>query len=317
MRKAMVEKDHPQLSVRAQCRLLAVNRNRLEAKATPSWQPRSEHEQPLELLKLAHAKDPTMGARQLNRILERNGYKTSRWTVGKMMNHLGLRAIYCKPRTTIPAPENKKYPYLLRGLTIDRPDQVWAIDITYIPWRRGHVYLTAIIDWHTRAVLSWRVSNTMEVSFCLEAFKEAIEKAGCVPEILNTDQGSQFTGTEWVSAVEGWGIKVSMDGRGRWMDNVIIERLWRSVKHEWILLHEYNTLPELEALLGEWIDRYNLWRPHTANAGKTPWEAYRGIAPELERDELARVARRSLDEIFRLSAKASSLKISHSADSAA
>jgi putative transposase len=310
MRKAMVEKDHPQLSVRVQCELLDVNRNRLEPRLEVVWQPKPEDGEKLELMKLAHAKDPTMGARQLGRILKRNGYPTTRWTVGKMMCYLGLRAIYCKPRTTIPAPQNARYPYLLHAIEIDSPDQVWAIDITYIPWRRGHVYLTAIIDWHTRAVLAWRVSNTMEVGFCLEALREAVAVAGRAPEILNTDQGSQFTGTEWISAVESMGSRVSMDGKGRWMDNVIIERLWRSVKHEWVLLHEYNTLPELEALLEEWIERYNTWRPHTANDGQTPWQAYRGVPPELERDELGLEGG---DEFFMLSAKASSMKNSQPA----
>ena len=307
MRKAMVEKDHPQLSVRAQCKLLDVNRNRLEPRPKVEWQPGPEHQEMLELMKLAHAKDPTMGTRQLGRVLKRNGYAVTRWTVGKMMRHLGLKAIYCKPRTTVPAPQNAKYPYLLRDLEIDSPDQVWAIDITYIPWRRGHVYLTAIIDWHTRAVLAWKVSNTMGVEFCLEALEEAVAVAGKTPEILNTDQGSQFTGVEWISAVEGMGVRVSMDGKGRWMDNVLIERLWRSVKHEWVLLHEYNTLPELRALLAEWIERYNTWRPHTANDGQTPWQAYRGVPPELERDQLGL---EDSDEIFMHSAKASSIKIS-------
>ncbi|MEZ5326969.1 MAG: IS3 family transposase [Verrucomicrobiales bacterium] len=310
MRKAMVEKDHLQLSVRVQCELLGVNRNRLEVKLKVVWKPKAEDGEKLELIKLAHAKDPTMGTRQLGRILKRNGYPTARWTVGKMMRYLGLRAIYSKPRTTVPAPQNAKYPYLLHDIEIDSPDQVWAIDITYIPWRRGHVYLTAIIDWHTRAVLAWKVSNTMEVGFCLEALKEAVAVAGRPPEILNTDQGSQFTGIKWLRAVESMGTRVSMDGKGRWMDNVIIERLWRSVKHEWVLLHEYNTLPELNALLEEWIERYNTWRPHTANDGQTPWQAYRGVPPELERDELGLEGG---DEIFMHSGKASSMKISQPA----
>jgi putative transposase len=200
-----------------------------------------------------------------------------------MMKCAGIKAIYCKPRTTVVAPEHKKYPYLLRDREITKPDEVWATDITYIPWIKGHVYLTAIIDWNTRAVLSWRLSNTMDVSFCLETFAEALEVAGKAPEILNTDQGCQYTCSEWIGVVESSGIKVSMDGKGRWQDNVLIERLWRSVKHEWVLLHEYQTIPELEQLIGEWIDRYNRWRPHTANEGKTPWQAYRGEAPELER----------------------------------
>jgi putative transposase len=255
MRKAMVERDHPQLSIRAQCQLLGVNRNRLEARDPAPWRPRGKHAEMLELIGLAHAKDPTMGARQLLRVLERNGYETSRWTVGKMMKHLGIKAIYCRPRTTVPAPNDEKRPYLLREREITEPDEVWATDITYIPWRRGHVYLTAIIDWKTRAILSWRVSNTMDVGFCLETLGEALDVAGKAPQIVNTDQGSQYTGAEWIAAVEDMEAQVSMDGRGRWQDNVMIERFWRSVKHEWVLLHEYSTLPELGALLGEWIER--------------------------------------------------------------
>ena len=308
----MVEKNHPQLSERVQCELLAVNRNRLEPERKVGWRPHPEDAEKLELMKLAHSKDPTMGARQLACILTRNGYSTTRWEAGKMMAYLGLRAIYCKPRTTVPAPQNAKYPYLLSEIEIESADQVWSIDITYIPWKRSYVYLTAIIDWHTRAVLSWRVSNTMDVSFCLEALEEAVAVAGTMPEILNTDQGSQFTGKEWIDAVELLGIRVSMDGKGRWMDNVIIERLWRSVKHEWVLLHDYETLPELNALLEEWIERYNTWRPHTANGGQTPWQAYRGLLPKLEIEDLRR-GKKTGDEILKLSAPASSIKISNSA----
>ena len=287
MRKAMVETDHPQLSIRKQCELLGVNRNRLKPKAKRVWKPGPKHEEILVLIPVIHAKDPTMGTRQLRRVLARNGYHASRWTIGKIMKHLGIKAIYCKPCTSKAAPDHPKYPYLLRGRKITKADEVWAIDITYIPWSKGHVYLVAIIDWKTRAVLAWRVSNTMDVDFCLDVLCEAVGVAGTVPTIINTDQGSQFTGVEWLSAVEGLGAQVSMDGRGRWMDNVLIERLWRSVKHEWLLLQEYNTIPELEALLSEWIERYNTWRPHTANGGQTPWQAYRGLQPKLEREELA------------------------------
>lgn len=312
MRKSMVEKDHPQLSVRTQCELLGVNRNRLGARPRKrGWKPtKPEDEAIIELMKLAHAKDPTMGARQLARVVMRNGHQTTRYAIGRMMEYLGLKAIYRKPRTSIPAAADPKYPYLLKEQEITEPDQVWATDITYIPWKRGHVFLTAILDWHTRAVLSWRVCNTMDVSFCLEALCEAIAVAGKAPDILNTDQGSQFTGVEWLSAVESLGIAVSMDGRRRWQDNVLIERLWRSVKHEWILLHEYNTLPELESLLEEWIDRYNRWRPHSANEGQTPWQAYRGELPILERDILQGGAP---SEICRFSASASNLQISQPA----
>ena len=286
MRKTMVETDYPQLSTRKQCELLGVNRNRLRPKCPRPWQPRTEHKEMLALIPLIHAKDPTMGARQLGIVLGRNDYHASRWTTGKMMEHLGIKAIYCSLCTTQAAPENPKYPYFLRNRQITKAHEVWAIDITYIPWSRGHVYLAAIIDWKTRAVLAWRVNNTMDVDFCLDVLCEAIGVAGAVPEIINTDQGSQFTGVEWISAVEDLGARVSMDGKGRWMDNVLIERLWRSVKHEWVLLHEYNTIPELEALLGEWIERYNTWRPHTANGGEKPWQAYRGLLSKLEREEV-------------------------------
>lgn len=281
----MVEKDHPQLSLRSQCRLLGINRNRLEPSPPPAWAPEPAVQEISELMKLIHAKDPTMGARQLRRVLARNGYELTRWTVRRMMKYLGLRAIYRRPRTSIPAPENPKYPYLLRNREITQPDEAWAIDITYIPWSKGYVYLTAIIDWNTRAVLAWRLSNTMDTGFCLDTLCDAAQKAGCAPQILNTDQGSQFTSVEWLSAVESLGSAVSMDGKGRWQDNVFIERFWRSVKHEWILLHEYNTLPQLEALVATWIERYNTWRPHSALDGKPPWQVYRGVAPILERDE--------------------------------
>lgn len=307
MRKAMVEKDNPQLSVRKQCELLGINRNRLIPRESQQWEPTESHAEMLELMLLIHAKDPTMGTRQLRRVLWRNGYSPSRWTVGKMMTYLGIKAIYCKPRTTVPAPDNPKYPYLLRNREITQPDEVWAIDITYIPWWRGNVYLTALIDWKTRAVLSWRVSNTMDVDFCIEALCEAVSVAGKAPQIINTDQGSQFTGVEWLSAVESLGTQVSMDGRGRWQDNVIIERLWRSVKHERVLLFAYTMVPELEASLSEWMERYNTWRPHTANEGLTPWEAYRGVKPLLEREELEGAAAR---EIVSVSAAASTLTIS-------
>lgn len=308
MRKTMVEKDHPQLSIRRQCEMLNVNRNRLQTVDRSSWVPTDREVEMMELIKIIHAKDPTFGARQLRRVLLRNGYEVTRWKVRRLMIALGLKAIYCKPRTTIPAPENPKYPYLLAEREITEADEVWATDITYIPWHKGHIYLTAILDWKTRAVLSWKLSNTMDVGFCLDALNEAVGVAGTAPQIINTDQGSQFTGVEWLSAVQSLGAAVSMDGIGRWQDNVLIERLWRSVKHEWVYLHEYETIAELEAMLAIWIDRYNQWRPHTANDGQTPWEAYRGVAPVLERDLLQECC--GAREIGSLSARASSQPIS-------
>jgi putative transposase len=307
MRKAMVETDHSQLSTRRQCEMLDVNRNRLEPKPRKPWVPTPEEHEMMELMLLIHPKDPTFGTRQLRHVLLRNGYKVTRWKVGQMMLYLGLRAIYRKPRTSIPEPANPKYPYLLRERDIAEPDEVWATDITYIPWTVGHVYLTSILDWKTRAVLSWRVSNTMDVRFCLDALAEAVAVAERVPEILNTDQGSQFTGVEWLSAVESLGVEVSMDGKGRWQDNVLIERLWRSVKYEGVFLDDYETLPELEAVVAEWVERYNRWRPHTANDGQTPWQAYRGVLPLLERDLLAGDGTHEIDS---LSASAPSQSIS-------
>jgi putative transposase len=315
MRKNMVEKQHPQLSQRRQCELLVVNRNRLDPTPRQRWEPNALELEIMELMKLIHATDPTMGARQLRVVIKRNGYELSRWKAGRMMRRLGLRAIYCQPRTSIPNVAHPKYPYLLRGREVERPDEVWCTDITYIPWIRGHVYLSCIMDWHTRAVLAWRLSNTMDVSFCLEALTEAVAVAGVSPKIFNTDQGSQFTGVEWLSAVESLGARVSMDGKGRWMDNVLIERLWRSIKHEWIFLHTYETLPELGELIGQWIERYNTWRPHTANDGRTPWEAYRGVAPMLEINAISAISPpdREPREICTISASASIVQISRQA----
>ncbi len=193
--------------------------------------------------------------------------------VRRLMAKMGLEAIYQAPRTTVPHPEHKTYKYLLRDLVIDRPNQVWCADITYIPMRRGFLYLVAVMDWATRKVLSWRLSNTMEADFCIEAVEEALARYGA-PEIFNTDQGSQFTSPRFVEVVQAAGARVSMDGRGRWMDNVFIERLWRSLKYECVYLHAFETGSELRAGLGRWIGYYNAARPHSALGGKTPDEAY-------------------------------------------
>jgi putative transposase len=191
------------------------------------------------------------------------------------MEEAGIEAIAPKRWTSMPDATHRKYPYLLKGLEINRPDQVWCTDITYIPMERGHAYLVAVMDWHTRAVLSWKLSNTLDTAFCLEALKEAVATAGCVPEIFNTDQGCQFTSNDWISAVEGMGTKVSMDGRGRWLDNVFIERLWRSLKCERIYLSSYRNLVELEAGIAEWMRDYNHHRIHQALDYAIPWQLYR------------------------------------------
>ena len=196
----------------------------------------------------------------------------------------GLAPIYQRPQTTVPNPEHRVWPYLLRGVVVDRPNQVWAMDTTCIPMRRGFLYLAAVMDWATRKMLSWRVSNTMDVEFCLEALQEALARFGR-PGIFNTDQGSQFTSPRFTGVLLAAGARVSMDGRGRWMDNVFIERLWRSLKYECVYLHAFETGSELRAGLSKWIGYYNTRRPHSTLAGRTPDKAYR--ANGKDRVELA------------------------------
>jgi putative transposase len=191
------------------------------------------------------------------------------------MKHMGLEAIYRKPRTSISNPTAKKYPYLLKGMAVMEADEVWCADITYVPMQRGFAYLVAVMDWRTRAVVSWKLSNTLEGGFCMEAFREAVNRAGRVPAIFNTDQGSQFTSEAWTGMLESAGVRVSMDGKGRWLDNVFIERLWRSVKHEGVYLWAPRDMHELERLLGKWFADYNQLKPHKALGGLTPWEVYR------------------------------------------
>ena len=192
------------------------------------------------------------------------------------MRLMGLAAIYQRPRTTVPHPEHRVHPYLLRGLLIDRPNQVWCADITYIPMRRGFLYLVAVMDWATRKVLAWRLSNTMDVAFCVAAVEEALARFGS-PEIFNTDQGSQFTSPRFTDMPMDATVRISMDGRGRWMDNVFIERLWRSLKYECVYLHAFETGSELRAGLTRWIGYYNAQRPHSSLGGRTPNEAYDAI----------------------------------------
>jgi len=218
-------------------------------------------------------KTPYYGARQMTRHLRREGYGVNRKRIGRLMRNMGLSAIYQKPNTSKPHPEHKIYPYLLRGMMINQPNQVWCTDITYIPMRRGFLYLVAIMDWTSRKVLSWRLSNTMDTDFCIEALDEAIETYG-TPEIFNTDQGSQFTSTAFTSVLKNAGIKISMDGKGRWMDNVMIERLWRSLKYECIYLNAYETGSDVRQGLDHWIKLYNEQRPHSKLDDKTPDEAY-------------------------------------------
>jgi putative transposase len=267
----MMERAHSQLSLRRQAQLLAVNRNRLESRPRITEADRRLMRDLDEL----HTRWPVYGQRKLQFELGRRGWRVGRKRVRRLMRLLGLEAIAPKPRTSQPSPDHKKYPYLLRDLAVERPDQVWCADITYIPMPGGFAYLVAIMDWHSRAVLAWRISNTLDAGFCVAAYQAAVRAAGGAPEIMNTDQGVQFTGRQWISAVEGSGARVSMDGRGRWLDNVFIERLWRSLKCEDIYLRDYGDLVALEAGVRRWLNDYNHERIHQGLAYARPWDVYR------------------------------------------
>jgi putative transposase len=272
-RRALIDPGQEHLSVVRQCELVSISRSSFY------YQPVGETAQNLALMRLIDAQfleTPWYGSRQMAGHLRREGHAVGRKRVRRLMAIMGLVPIYQRPRTTVPHPEHRIYPYLLRGLVVDRPNQVWCADITYIPMRRGFLYLVAVMDWATRKVLSWRVSNTMDVAFCIEALQEALARFGR-PVIFNTDQGSQFTSTEFTDVLRTADVRISMDGRGRWMDNVFIERLWRSLKYECVYLHAFETGSELRVGLSRWIGYYNTRRPHSKLAGRTPDEAY-GVA---------------------------------------
>jgi putative transposase len=225
-----------------------------------------------------HLERPFAGSRMLRDMLNREGVSIGRRHVASLMKRMGIAAIYRRPNTSKPAPGHKIYPYLLRGTKIDRPDQVWATDITYIPMARGFVYLVAVVDWFSRRVLAHRVSITMEADFCVEALEEAIGRYG-KPAIFNSDQGSQFTGQAFTSVLLGNDVAISMDGKGAWRDNVFVERLWKSVKYEEVYLRAYDTVSEARAAIGRYLDFYNRLRPHSSLDRKTPDEAYFSASP--------------------------------------
>ena len=227
-----------------------------------------------------HLDYPFAGSRLLRDLLRGEGVEIGREHVRTLMKRLRIEAIYRRPNTSKPAPDNKIYPYLLRGMTIERPNQVWAMDITYIPMARGFIYLAAVIDWATRRVLAWRLSITMEVEFCLEAVEEALAKHG-KPEIFNTDQGSQFTSAAFTGLLQDNAIRISMDGRGAWRDNVFVERLWRSVKYEEVYLRAYDSVAEARASIGRYLSFYNAKRPHSSLDARTPDHAYLNHVPQL------------------------------------
>jgi len=274
-RKAMITREHLELSLSRQCEVLSIGRSSFY------HAPKGESPATLALMRRIDElflKYPFYGSRQMARQLRRDGVRVGRHRVRRLMCLMGLQAIYQAPRTSAPHPAHRIYPYLLKGLAIDRPNQVWCADITYIPVQRGFLYLVAIMDWATRHVLSWRLSNTMDARFCVEALEEALARYG-PPEVMNTDQGSQFTGSAWITTLTGAGVQVSMDGRGRCMDNIFIERLWRSLKYEAVYLHELTDGFKAEQVIGEWIGFYNTERPHSSLAGQTPAEAYGAEQP--------------------------------------
>jgi len=225
-----------------------------------------------------HLEYPFAGARMLRDMLLLEGHEVGRKHVGTLMRKMGIEAIYRKANTSRRNQEHRIYPYLLRDLTIDRPNHVWAMDTTYIPMRRGFVYLCAVLDWATRKVLSWRVSNSLTADPCVDALEEAIAKYG-VPEIMNTDQGSQFTSSDFIGLVKRHGVQISMDGKGCWRDNVFVERLWKSVKYEEIYLHGYETVTDAKQALTRYFDFYNRRRPHSTLDGKTPDTVYFNLSP--------------------------------------
>ena len=287
----MVEAVHADLSISAQCRLLSISRSSFY------YAPQPESDETLALMRMideAFLDMPWYGSRQMVRHLRRQGVNIGRRRVRRLMTKMGLSPIYQRPRTSDPHPQHRIYPYLLRYMAIERANQVWCADITYIPMRRGFLYLVAIMDWATRKVLAWRLSNTMDTGFCVMALEDALARFGR-PDMFNTDQGSQFTSFDFTAVLKDAEIRISMDGRGRWMDNVFIERLWRSLKYECVYLHAFETGSELRVGLTRWIAYYNADRPHSGLAGQTPDEVYgankmrllAGLAPPPETLQLA------------------------------
>ena len=265
----MIDRVHD-LPISTQAKALNISRSSVY------YRPRPAPEADLAImhrLDRLHLEFPFAGSRMLRGLLAAEGCKIGRRHVKTLMHRMGIEALYRRPRTTKPEPGHKIYPYLLRGLTVERPNQVWAMDITYIPMARGFVYLAVVLDWFSRRVLAWRLSITMEAAFCVETLEDALAHHG-KPDIFNTDQGSQFTGSAFTGALASRGIAISMDGKGAWRDNVFVERLWRSVKYEEVYLRAYDSVSEARASLGRYLDFYNCRRPHSSLDGMTPDQAY-------------------------------------------
>ena len=267
----MIDRSHA-LPVTRQCQLLNLNRSSVY------YQPRGASDEDLRLMRRIdemHLKRPFYGSRRIRDWLQDEGFGVNRKRVQRLMRQMGITALYPKANTSRPGKGHKIYPYLLRGLEIDRPNQVWAADICYVPMARGFVYVVAIMDWYSRKVLAWRVSNTMDADFCVEALEEAICRHG-TPEIFNTDQGAQFTSESFTSVLKAAGVRISMDGKGRWVDNVFVERLWRSLKYEEVYLKAYETVVEARQGLANYFQFYNRERRHQGLNRQTPDQVYEG-----------------------------------------
>jgi len=283
----MIEPDHPNLPIGRQCALLSISRS--------SFYYTLKGETAMNLMLMRQVDEqfletPFYGVRQMTWHLRNEGHLVNEKRIRRLMRLMGLMPIYQKPNTSKPAKGHKIYPYLLRGLRVGRPNQVWCTDITYLPMRRGFLYLVAIMDWHTRKVLAWRISNTLEADFCVEALNEAVHKFG-PPEIMNTDQGSQFTSFVWTDRLKRVGTRISMDGKGRFLDNIFIERLWRSMKYECVYLHAWENGSEAKAGIKKWMEFYNRKRPHSALGGKPPavvyWQRIEEINPDQQEQKVA------------------------------
>lgn len=273
----MIEPDHPELSVRKQCGLLAVSRSGWYAARNRC--PSAGDCGMMNRIDRIYTEWPWYGSRRIAAVLRRDGVQINRKRTQRLMRSMGIEgAVPCRSTSTR-NPKHPVFPYLLRNVQIERPNQVWSTDITYLPLNRGFMYLTAVIDWYSRYVLSWSLSNTLDSSFCVEALREALQHG--TPEIFNTDQGVQFTSQSFTSTLKDAGVRISMDGRGRWLDNVFVERLWRTVKHEDVYFRGYETAPDLYRGLIKFFHLYNEKRPHQALEYKTPGEVYRTPGPPL------------------------------------
>ena len=269
-RRSLVERSNRRLSVVRQCKLLDISRSSVYYRRKPTPQTALEL---MVAMDRQYLETPYYGSRRMRAWLQTQGHGVNRKRVRRLMRVMGLEAIYQRPRTSKASPAAPKHPYLLRGMAITRPDQVWAADITYIPMAKGFLYLVAVMDWHSRCVLAWRLSNTMDSAFCVDALEEALSKGR--PEIFNTDQGSQFTGEAFTGLLKQHGVQISQDGKGRFMDNIFVERLWRSLKYEEVYLKAYPHVPEARVGIGTYLWRYNEQRPHQALKYRTPAEVYR------------------------------------------